>query len=67
MAFAVAPEIIFADEPTANLDTYSGKLVLDLLLDLNKNGQTIIMVTHEEEYGHLADRIVRLSDGEIVV
>ena len=65
-AVAHAPEIIFADEPTANLDTYSGKLVLDLLLELNKNGQTIVMVTHEEEYGHMADRIVRLSDGQIV-
>ncbi len=60
------PDIIFADEPTANLDSYSAKMVLDLLIELNKNGQTIVMVTHEEEYGALADRIVRLSDGQVV-
>ena len=59
------PDIIFADEPTANLDTYSAQTVLDLFLELNKDGQTIVMVTHEDEYGALTDRIVRLSDGQI--
>lgn len=65
-AVAHDPEIIFADEPTANLDTFSSKSVLDLLLEFHTRGQTIVMVTHEEEYGDLAERIIRLSDGEIV-
>ena len=65
-AIAETPEILFADEPTANLDRESSKTVMDIFRELHKEGQTIIMVTHEEEYGHLADRIVRLDDGRIV-
>jgi putative ABC transport system ATP-binding protein len=61
------PKILFADEPTANLDSFSSSLVIDIFRKLNKeDGLTIVMVTHEEEYGKLADRIVRLSDGLIV-
>lgn len=61
------PKILFADEPTANLDSISSKLVMDIFKKLNKEENlTIIMVTHEEEYGHTADRVVRLSDGLIV-
>lgn len=61
------PKILFADEPTANLDTASSKLVMDIFQKLNKEeGLTIVMVTHEEDYGKLADRIVRLSDGLVV-
>lgn len=61
------PKILFADEPTANLDTFSSKHVLEIFQRLNKDeGLTIVMVTHEEDYGKLADRIVRLSDGQIV-
>jgi putative ABC transport system ATP-binding protein len=59
------PKIIFSDEPTANLDAESARIVIDLLKDLNKKGQTIVMVTHEEEYGKETDRIIRLSDGKI--
>jgi len=59
------PKILFADEPTASLDSEMSKGVLSLLHDLNKKGQTIIMVTHEEEYGNLAERIVFLRDGVI--
>jgi len=59
------PKIIFSDEPTANLDAESARIVIDLLKDLNKKGQTIVMVTHEEEYGKETDRIIRLSDGRI--
>jgi putative ABC transport system ATP-binding protein len=65
-AVAHNPKIIFADEPTANLDSYSGRQVIDLFRELNSAGQTIVMVTHEEEYGRLADRIIELSDGQIV-
>lgn len=60
------PKILFADEPTANLDNESSKQVMALFRELNKGGQTIIMVTHEEEYARDAKRIVRLDDGKIV-
>jgi len=65
-AIAHNPSIIFADEPTANLDTESSKVVLDIFLKLNNEGQTIIMVTHEPEYAKLADRIIEISDGKII-
>lgn len=60
------PKIIFADEPTANLDNETSQLILKAFMELHKEGQTIVMVTHEEEYAALADRVVGLSDGEIV-
>jgi len=59
------PKILFADEPTANLDLKTAKNVVDLLIELNKEGQTIVMVTHEEEYSRLTDRIIELRDGLI--
>ncbi len=65
-AIAETPEILFADEPTANLDRESSKTVMDIFGGLHKEGQTIIMVTHEEEYGKLADRVIQLDDGKIV-
>lgn len=65
-AIAHEPKIIFADEPTANLDTESSRMVLDNFLELHKEGQTILMVTHEPEYAALADRVITLSDGEIL-
>lgn len=60
------PKILFADEPTANLDTHSSKHILDIFLKLNKKGQTIIMVTHEQEYTKIADRVIELRDGIII-
>jgi putative ABC transport system ATP-binding protein len=60
------PKIIFADEPTANLDSETSKTVLDTFIELNKAGQTIVMVTHEPEYAALADRVIELSDGVII-
>ncbi len=61
------PKILFADEPTANLDSSSSQTVMEIFKKLNKdNGLTIVMVTHELEYGKLADRIVKLSDGLVV-
>ena len=60
------PKIIFADEPTANLDSVSGTQVIDLLVHLHKDyGQTIVMVTHEEEYASDCDRILYMEDGVI--
>ncbi|MDF2379707.1 MAG: ABC transporter ATP-binding protein [Candidatus Gracilibacteria bacterium] len=64
-AFADEPKIIFADEPTANLDSASAKMVLDVFLDLHKAGNTIVMVTHEMEYARLSERIITLKDGLI--
>jgi putative ABC transport system ATP-binding protein len=65
-AIAHNPKIIFADEPTANLDTETSDQVLEAFIDLHKQGQTIIMVTHEKEYSELTDRVVQLSDGKII-
>ncbi len=65
-AVAGKPKIIFADEPTANLDSISGEAVIDLLGSLHRRGQTIVMVTHEEEYTKYCDRIINMEDGKIV-
>ena len=65
-AIAEKPEIVFADEPTANLDRESSAVVMDIFKKLHDEGQTIIMVTHEEEYGRMAGRMVRIDDGRIV-
>jgi putative ABC transport system ATP-binding protein len=59
------PSILFADEPTANLDSTSAWPVIETFLDLHKMGQTIVMVTHEEEYAKKANRIITLKDGVI--
>ena len=61
------PKVLFADEPTANLDSANAAVVLDAFLDLHKkDGQTIVMVTHEEEYARRAGRVILLKDGAIV-
>jgi len=65
-AVAHSPKIIFADEPTANLDTQRSCEIMNIFIDLNKKGQTIIMITHELEYAESTHRIVELSDGSIV-
>ena len=66
-AVAGKPRILFADEPTANLDSVSGEQIIALLTKLNKeHGQTIVMVTHEREYAQSADRIINMEDGRIV-
>ena len=65
-AVAGKPKILFADEPTANLDTASGTQVIDLITNLNRNdGQTVVMVTHEREYAMGCDRIFHMEDGLI--
>lgn len=65
-AVAHNPKILFADEPTANLDNESSATVIEIFKELHKEGQTIIMVTHEEQYAKMAGKIIRLDDGKIV-
>ena len=62
-AIAHKPKILFADEPTANLDSVTAKKIMDLIAALNEKGQTIVMVTHEKEYGKRAHRILTMHDG----
>jgi len=65
-AVAQDPTILFADEPTANLDNTSSEAVIEVMDRLHQEGQTIVMVTHEKEYTTKCDRIVYLDDGKIV-
>ena len=66
-ALANDPSIVWADEPTGNLDSTNAGEIMELLKRLNKEqGQTFVLVTHSDEVGGLADRIVRMSDGLIV-
>lgn len=66
-ALAFRPSIILADEPTGNLDSKTGQDVLSLLkVSADKYGQTIVMITHNDEIAQLADRIIRIEDGHIV-
>jgi putative ABC transport system ATP-binding protein len=60
------PSIIMADEPTGNLDSKSGKEIMDILKDLNKSGATVIIVTHDPAIGDQTQRIIRVKDGLIV-
>ncbi|WP_102399782.1 ABC transporter ATP-binding protein [Haloimpatiens massiliensis] len=64
-AIVNSPEIIFADEPTGNLDSKTGAAIMDLLKDLNSKGYTIIMVTHNNEQAIEAKRVIRIKDGKI--
>jgi len=60
------PEIIFADEPTGNLDTTSSYEIISLLQGLNKTGVTVVIVTHEPDIAEYAERIIKISDGKII-
>jgi ABC-type lipoprotein export system ATPase subunit len=60
------PAVIFADEPTGNLDSKSGATVMHILQNLNKEGRTIILVTHEMDTAEHAERLIRLKDGNII-
>lgn len=57
------PSIIFADEPTGNLDSKTGNDIMNLMRDLNKSGQTIIIITHEDNIASQSDRIIKIKDG----
>lgn len=60
------PDIIFADEPTGNLDSCSGLEVISIFQDLNLKGKTIVLVTHDQNIAEHCRRIIRISDGQIV-
>jgi putative ABC transport system ATP-binding protein len=64
-AIAGKPSLLLADEPTGNLHTDQGRMIMDLLKKLNQEGMTIIQVTHNEEFAKYANRIIRLEDGLI--
>ncbi len=64
-ALVTRPEIIFADEPTGNLDSASGSQVMNILQDLHEKGHTIILVTHERKTAEHSERILHILDGEI--
>ena len=66
-AVVVNPAFILADEPTGNLDSKNGAEVMDLLTQLNREGTTIVMVTHSLEHAQYASRIVNLFDGQVVI
>jgi putative ABC transport system ATP-binding protein len=60
------PRIIFADEPTGNLDSTSGMEVMNIFKDLHRNGRTLVLVTHDREIALQSDRIIEMKDGKIV-
>jgi putative ABC transport system ATP-binding protein len=60
------PSLLLADEPTGNLDTKTGEIVLQTFEKLNEQGHTIILITHEEDVARHARRIIHIKDGEII-
>ena len=64
-ALVNSPSILFADEPTGNLDSQTGEDVMALFKQLHKNGQTIIVITHEEDIANQAERVITIRDGLI--
>ena len=64
-ALVNSPSIIFADEPTGNLDSKTGKEVLEIFKELNENGQTIVVITHEHDIAKQSRRTITIKDGEI--
>lgn len=64
-ALVTEPSLIFADEPTGNLDSRSGAQIMEILAELNEKGKTIILVTHEQYTAEYAARIIKLKDGRI--
>lgn len=64
-ALAASPPLILADEPTGNLDTKAGAQVFEIIRQLNAEGNTIVLITHDDELALKAQRMVRITDGKI--
>lgn len=64
-AIVNSPQIVFADEPTGNLDSEAGAIVMDIIQELNKKGHTVILITHERYTSEYANRLVLLMDGKL--
>ena len=65
-SIVMEPDVLLADEPTGNLDSTSGIEIIKLIEDLNKEGLTLIVVTHDRKLGNRSDRLIRLLDGKII-
>jgi putative ABC transport system ATP-binding protein len=65
-ALANDPDVVLADEPTGNLDSKTGEEILNMFIELNKQGKTIVVITHDESVAKKAKRIIKLRDGKIV-
>lgn len=65
-ALALSPDVLFADEPTGNLDSKTGEAIFDLLRELNQEqGLTVVLVTHNEWFARRTDRLLRMADGQL--
>jgi putative ABC transport system ATP-binding protein len=64
-ALAGRPAIVWADEPTGNLDTETAESIMELLVELNRDGLTLVLVTHDHAIGRMANRLIRMRDGQI--
>ena len=65
-ALANEPDLIFADEPCGNLDSYNGTIVMEMLRTLVKEGKTVVLVTHNNEDAQKTDRIIEMRDGKVI-
>ena len=65
-ALIMNPSVILADEPTGNLDTKNGQEIMKILKDLNEQGRTIVVITHDEDIAKYAKRLVKIVDGKII-
>jgi putative ABC transport system ATP-binding protein len=61
-----SPQILFADEPTGNLDSVSGAQVMEIFDRLHEQGKTVVLITHDEHIAKHAKRLIRVKDGEVV-
>lgn len=64
-ALVTGPRLVFADEPTGSLDGETGRQIMDILARLHRDGQTVVMVTHEPDYAAMASRLVEIADGKL--
>jgi len=60
------PQVIFADEPTGNLDSHSGRIIMNIIQKLHEDGHTVVLITHEKYTSEMAERIIELKDGKVL-